>query len=287
MRIIAFTITMLAIGHHVYGGWWPFSSDDVEKVEEKVVELQHLDDSLAYSANRNDAHIQGLKKTHSGLLSDKKMDALLEKQDYIAVLNCLWTEPSLEARINWLEKKRDQWVPLLVAELAVEYLQRDPTLQAFLYLSRPLLNVAVCVTDIDSQCDPNPDTASASEFLNRQYGGYIRAILMAKHSPEALRRFWRKNFVSFKENEISHYREALTTFTQPTEVVHSPQWVFVHGIEGLDFPLPDFDQQEEYKEIRRTAAEEMLQRVSEDEARFYQNPKRYIRDVFSQFSRLF
>lgn len=110
---------------------------------------------------------------------------------------------------------------------------------------------------------------------------------MAKHSPEALRRFWRKNFVSFKENEISHYREALTTFTQPTEVVHSPQWVFVHGIEGLDFPLPDFDQQEEYKEIRRTAAEEMLQRVSEDEARFYQNPKRYIRDVFSQFSRLF
>jgi hypothetical protein len=275
-------IMMLAIGNHVYG-WWPFSKSDADKVVENVVEIQHLEDSLAYSVNRNKAYIKELKKTHSGLLSDEKMDALLKKQDYIAILNCLWTEPSLESRINWLEKKRSQWVPLLVAELAVEYLQRDPTLEVFLYSSRPLLNVAVCITDIDSQCAP-PHAASASEFLNSQYKGYIRAILMAKHSPDSLRRFWKKNFFSFKENEISYYREALMSFIHPTEVIHSPQWVFMHGIEGLDFPLTDICQEEECREIRCRAAEEMFERVSEDEARFHQNPKRYIRSVFSQFS---
>ena len=278
MRVLYLVCFILTFCHHAYG-IWPFSVFQ----DENMIVLQHQGDTLVHTNNRHAEYFEKLRNYYNGLSSEETLNDLLQNQDYIEVLNYLWSERDQNLRISWLEKKLPDAHPILICELALEYILRDPSIHTYLFFSRPLLDVATCLTKLDCYCTSDKSVTAAPGFLNFQYGYLIDQILLNHHSREALQAYWKEHFIEFKNNAFKLLRGALYRFVDPQQYPNlpSPRWVFSHGLRAFANEEDSAAYPEnQWNEIRRKEAQNSLNMILEDEKKLKRYPKHYIREVF-------
>lgn len=250
---------------------------------DNVIDIQSQEDTLVYTNNRHPEYFEKLRNSYNGLSSEETLNDLLQRQEYIEVLNHLWSEGDQNIRISWLEKKLPENHPILICELALEYILRDPSIHTYLFSSRPLLDVALCLTEMDCNCTSDKSVTAAPGFLDFRYGDLIFKALLAHHSRESVQAYWKEHFIEFKNNKFELLRNALCPFLDPQKHLNlpSPRWVFSHGMgaffNGIDSAAYPENQ---WYEIRRKAVQKNLNMLLEDEKKMKRDPMVYIRNAF-------
>ncbi len=278
IRVLCLICFVLTIGNDAYGVWPVSFFQDSNRID-----IQHQGDTLVYTNNRSLEYFEQLRNCYNGISSEEILNDLLNKQEYIEVLNHLWSEEDQNLRISWLEKKVSEGHPILFCELALEYILRDPSIHTYLFLSSPLLDVAICLTEIDSRCTTDESVTAASGFLDYQYGELILEPLLNNHSRESVELYWKDHYIEFKNNKIKLLREALTPFIDQKKCLKlpSPRWVFSHGLRAFTNEIDSAAYpKDKWNQIRKNAAQKILGMMLEDEKKFKQNPKRYMNDFF-------
>ncbi|MDN3507007.1 MAG: hypothetical protein P0S96_07250 [Simkaniaceae bacterium] len=262
----------------VYADFWPLNLFQ----SENVIEVQHKGDVLVYTNNRTEEYFSALQAHYGGLPSDKVLDDLLSQQEYIEILNYLWAERDQALRISWLENKLPEGHPILIAELAIEYISRDPSIHTYLFSSRPLLDVAVCLTEIDTSCTSDASVEAATGFLNFQYSNLLLTTLLEHHPREAVQAYWKDHYIEFKNLKIALLRQFLNRFFDSQQTVPTPKWVFSHGLKAFrnqqwSAAYPE----NRWGEIRKKEAKNNLNFILKDEMKMKRNPEKYVSEVFA------
>lgn len=279
MRILYLACLTLMMSSTAQASFWPFSLFQ----SDNTIVIQNDGDPIVYTNNRTPEYFETLRSYYNGLSSEETLDDLLERQEYVEVLNYLWSEEDQNVRIAWLEKKLPEHHPILICELALEYILRDPSIRTYLFSSQPLLDVAICLTEIDSDCTADKSVTAASGFLNFQYGDLILETLLDHHSQKSVQAYWKNQFIEFKKNKFKLLREALTRFSDRKRYskIPSPRWVFSHGMEAFTGNVDSAAYPEgKWEQIRRKAAQNCLIMILEDEKKMKKNPSLYVRDAF-------
>lgn len=163
--------------------------------------------------------------TYRGLSNPRRADHLLETQDYEEFLKLLWTEKNLDTRIEYLEGRLDNLHTLPFFELALAYIEKNPTLENYFLRAHPLYLIGVHRAELDAACSTSPSAQAAVEFLAAAYRHAIEEILLTKYEEEAL-----------TEERLTHYAEnhrdpnPITRYLEPflapdKYILPSPNWL--------------------------------------------------------------
>ena len=152
---------------------------------------------------------------YDGLKNEKKIEALLEAQNYIEVLKHVWTEKDTNKKYVWLKNKALDNHVILMFELSklCAALRQDDTAIHWLL-------VAITRTGLDISHCSDPSLGDASAFLAMNYGTYMQ------HIP---------NFASLGDTPLSD-----AVFLKILKEVKnfkkwpSPLWITYHGMRAFN-----------------------------------------------------
>ena len=246
--------------------------------------IYHPKDAISYTRHLFEpSYLEELQKKYHGLDSYEKLDQLLKNQEYIEILNHLWTEGDYTKRINWLQKAVSGNHPLMMMELAYAHFLRSPTLETSQIKSIPLLAVAKMRLEMDASC-----TSDKSVFGGVSVGGNYESLifeaLLQRNTEDELREHYSKHL---EEEFMSFYELAkilLYPFTQKEEyILPSPHWIFYHGLHAFmdisnEIPETDWDQ------IRENIALELLVFIAEQEDAYENNYPEWLAFILKAFT---
>lgn len=259
--VIQLLIPLFFLSQHV------FSADGMAKIIKNSIKIhENKKDVISYTSHkRDDKFITELQKTYNGLTDIKTVNDDLKKQNYIRVLNCLWTESDSQKRLVWLEQKVNENHPILMFELAEAYYYQNPSLETYVLKSLPWLVAGVMRTYIDADCSSDASVQAAPEFLMFAYQEPILADLLKNSSQNDLTDFIKNNQKTYYQNIFSVSRQVLEPFTADTlKDMPSPEWVFHHGMGGF---LGGYNtiNPKEYNAIRKKSAQDFLDKERKQE----------------------
>lgn len=232
--------------------------------EGNVTAITNLDDPVSYSShNADEPFIADLRKKYKGLGDEQKISELLNQQNYIEVLNYLWTEPDAKKKLAWLEKAANKGHPILMFELGKAYYLQDPSLKTYALKTMPWLLAGARRTLIDAACTSDASVAAAPEFLLNAYQEGILEDLQKKYSQEDIEKFFADNSNQFQKSNVAILKKVIEPLTNESSAqMPSSQWVYGHGmgafLETKNTILPD-----QCKAIRKKEAEEFLNQANE------------------------
>lgn len=221
-------------------------------------------DVVSYSSNKNSKQfVAQLRNKYNGLKDEQKLNALLQDQNYIEVLNYLWTEPNAKKKIAWLEKKVDEGHPILMFELGQEYYYQDPSLQTYAMKAMPWILAAMRRTYLDTVCTSDKSVSAAPEYLLTTYQQPILADVQNKNSSEQMQKYFSENSKQFQKNSIETLRKVLAPFVVEGEVeIPSPRWVFSHGLASFS-NIVNTVPENECDTLRKKEAQDFLVKAKE------------------------
>lgn len=235
------------------------AQNDSIKVEKEgnVTSFTNAQDVILYAENKSPDYIAKLQaKNYRGLQDEQKINTLLDQQNYIEVLNYLWTEPDIDKRLSWLKQKVKEGHPILMMELGDAYYDKDPTLQTYFLTTVPLLETGARLTYIDSQTTSDKSVSAAPGALLLIYKQRLADKLLDKYTPDQLEEFQTKHADQAREKFVEALKIALGPILKG-EKQPSPEWVYAHGLGSFSGEkntiAPD-----KYAEIRKKTAEYIL-----------------------------
>lgn len=236
------------------------------QTEGNVTNITNNADVVAYTSKKNDQQfINSLKAKYNGLSDTKKLDELLKNQNYIEVLNYLWSEPDHNKRLQWLESKANEGHPILMFELGEEYYIHNPNVQTFVLQTMPWLMAGTRRTLIDASCTSDQSVGAAPEYLLVTYRERILGDLLKKHNRQELQTYIEKNGAQFQKSNFEILKKVLTPLVDgDASKLPSPAWVYPHGLAaftGTENSIPS----SECAEIRKNEAQEFLDQIKEIE----------------------
>ncbi|MFA6914918.1 MAG: hypothetical protein WC222_00840 [Parachlamydiales bacterium] len=237
----------------------------VEK-QGNITSINNNADVVSYTGKKNDPnYVVSLKTKYNGLKDTAKIDQLLKQQNYIEVLNHLWTEPDANKRRQWLEARVNQGHPILMFELGEEYYAQNPTIQTFVLKTMPWLMSGTRRTLIDAACTSDQSVMAAPELLLVTYRDRVLNDLLVKNSQEDLQKFITENSKEFQKNNIAILKQVLTPLVGPNaDSLPSASWVYPHGLAaftGSKNTIPAT----QCTELRKKEAQQFLDQISKME----------------------
>jgi hypothetical protein len=220
-------------------------------------------DVVSYSSQRGDKQfIAKLDQSYHGLDNEEKLNRLLNEQNYIEVLNSLWTEPKGTKRLDWLEKKANEGHPILMLELGVEYYNQNPNLNTYIVKTMPWFMAGVRRTLIDAACTSDKSAEAAAELLLYSYQENIFEDLFKRHSQNEFESYLIQNKKTFQLSNIAVLKIVLAPLVDGRQVNQpSPAWVFAHGMNAF-LNTQNTIPKDQWNAIRKKEAEEFLQQVA-------------------------
>lgn len=158
-----------------------FSFEEAPQVVDEVNEISVSEDIIVTDAQdvvifafqRNyPRDLQKYVLQYKGLSDEAGLDSALKNQDYITLLKALWSEPDADVRLQWLREKEGESHPILLFELAVEIIKKEPDLEHF-EEALALLELAKYRTELDASCATDASVGTASQSLYRTYAKAI------------------------------------------------------------------------------------------------------------------
>ncbi len=142
-----------------------------DKMDVMITQAVASKDVISYTYLRHMPEFcQKLQQSYKGLKNEARLEKLLNEQNYIEVLNHLWSELDAKKRLVWLEKNANLGHPILMFELGIEYLTNSPDLETYFMKSLPWIKAGCVRVMIDFECipdkykDPSVDYASLLLF---------------------------------------------------------------------------------------------------------------------------
>lgn len=251
--------------------WEELAEQGILESDGKNFNVYHPKDVISYTRHLFEpSYLEGLKKKYQGLDNNEKLTRLLKKQEYIEILNHLWTERNYTIRINWLQEAVSDNHPMMMMELAHAYFLRSPTLETYQIKSLPLLRVAKMRLEMDASCTSDESVFSGVSVVEN-YEMIILETLLQRNNNDEIQEYLLKNL----EGEfISLYKLAkilLYPFTQKeTHNLPSPSWIFYQGL-GSFLDVPNEVLAEDWDQIRKEIACERLNIIAEHEDAYENN----------------
>lgn len=241
------------------------AADGIEiKTEGNATTVTNISDVVSYTNNRVDQQfIDNLSKKYDGLKDQDKINELLKNQNYIEVLNYLWTEPDHAKRLNWLKEKLPENHPILMFELASEYQLKDPTIETYLNKTMPWILAGARRTYLDALCSSDSSVQAAPELLIYNYQTPIVESLLQKLGEENFQKYVVDHADEFRKSNIAIFKKAVNPIIND-ENVPSAKWVFAHGMGAILNKKNTIDDAK-CKEIRKKEVEEILKQASSRE----------------------
>lgn len=240
MIMIITIVVILAI--FIYAGiFFPFEETPnlVEEVDTKAItekaatQGESLDDIVIFTFQRN--HPQEMEKyllQHNGMKDLEALEEQLNEQDYIAVLTALWSEQNADMRLTWLREKQIDSHPILLMELAVEIMKKDPNLESF-EEALFLLEFAKVRTEIDAVCITDTSARVAAQSL---YTTYAKAIAEeVRENPALVNELVgsQQNHNELNEEILAKLLLALKRTKVELNNLPSHEWVSSHALKKL------------------------------------------------------
>ncbi len=228
-------------------------------VNNQIIIINNKSDAVTYATYKfNPDFIDQLKKKYDGLKDLKKIDALLEKQNYIEVLNHLWTEKNLRKRKLWLEKKFKEGHSLLFFELGIDSYLENPVLETLQTRTFPYINIGAKRVEIDAECSSDPSVKAAGMCLLMKYMEGLQSLISERYSEEEVFSYIDNTqqiyFTALRE--LAH--KAFKGFILKPSRMPRPDWVFAHGIDAL-YKRPNTIPSDQFNEIRKNATIQSLE----------------------------
>lgn len=197
-----------------------------------VTNITNNADVVSYTKNKGDQQfINKLKKNYNGISDKKKLNELLAQENYIEVLNSLWTEPDAKKRLDWLEVNVNGNHPILMFELGEEYFNQNPTIQTYVNKSMPWILTAARRTYLDTICTSDASVGAAPEMLLATYQDRLLSRLLENSNQEDLEKYITNNAAQFQKNNIETLKKVLLPIVNGDgKNIPSPKWVFAHGL---------------------------------------------------------
>jgi hypothetical protein len=220
-------------------------------------------DVVSYTDHKNDKNfLINIGKKYNGLTDEGKVNKLLDQQNYIEVLNYIWTEPNGNKSIAWLEKNSVH--PILMFELGEEYYFQNPSLETYINKSLPWLLAGARRTLIDSQCTSDRSAEAAVDFLLQDYQFRILEDLADKNSQEDFDKYLSEHHNDLQKNSNAILRTVMTPLAEGKGQTPAPNWVFAHGLgefTGDKNTIADG----ECEKLRKKFAQDFLNQIQEME----------------------
>lgn len=229
-----------------------------------ITSITNNADVVSYSSKKNDNQYRAqLGSKYSGLKDEQKLNELLQQQNYIEVLNYLWTEPDVTKRIAWLEKKVNEGHPLLMFELGQDYYYQDPTLQTYALKAMPWILAGMRRTYLDTACTSDKSVSAAPGYLLMTYQQPILEAVQKKSTTEEMQKFFAEQSNQFQKNSIEVLRKVLAPFVGEGLVkMPSPRWVFAHGMAAFT-NVTNTIPESECNAIRKKEAQDFLVKANQ------------------------
>lgn len=243
-----------------------FPDDFTQQQKGNVTAYTNNNDVVTYTNHRNDKQfLADLKKSYNGLNNEEKVNELLKQQNYTQVLNTLWTEPNVNKKIAWLEKKVNNGDPLLMFELGAAYYDQNPTLETYVNQTMPWFLAGARRTLIDSACTSDESVSAAPDFLLMVYQNDILTDLRKQYSQQQIEKYFADHSKEFQRNSLGMLKKVMQPFVNGQEgTMPSPRWVYSHGLNAYlntKNTIPD----DQCAQIRKTEAEKFLKQAQEIE----------------------
>ncbi|MDN3506841.1 MAG: hypothetical protein P0S96_06395 [Simkaniaceae bacterium] len=215
----------------------------------------HPKNALVYAQKGWDqSFVSLLGRTFNGLTNRRQIDRLLKDQNYIDVLNHVWTEPDLGTRIRWLEKKVDEGHPILVLELTKAYFLQNPSLESYVEKVLPWLRAANYRMEVDSKCTSDKSVLDAIHECVNLHESYLVQILLERYTNAEIEAFYIENIEKSLLVEIDLKKRVLFPFfDEKMEVASSPEWLFNSGMLAF-YDTPNTIPREKWNSIRKEHA---------------------------------
>jgi len=234
--------------------------------QSQIVSIVNERDVVSYTSRKNDQQfLSQLLKSHHGLLDTDNLERLLLEQNYIEVLNCLWSEPDASKRCAWLEQMSHQQHPLLMFELAEEYCVQNPSIETYGFKAFPRLIVAARLTAIDAACSSDRSVSVAASYLLETYQGRIVEQLLEKYTEEDFSSYIKEHDKEYRMGVVALEKEVYAPLlSQEANSVPAPSWVFAHGMSAFT-NQPNEISEDQFEAIRRQEAKKWIDLALEKE----------------------
>jgi hypothetical protein len=234
-------------------------ADIMTETKDSITSITNSDDLLSYTNHKAEKeYIANLKKKYNGLANDAILNELLKQQNYIEVLNYLWTEPNSGRKITWLEEKVKEGHPILMFELGSEYYTQNPTIETYANKTVPWLLAGAKRTMIDTACSSDKTLEDSPEFLLMNYQQDALEDLQSKHSQEEIEKYFEMNEKELRKINFGILKKVMEPFVNNKwETMPSPKWIFPHGM-GAFISEKNLISSSKCNKIRKKQAEEFL-----------------------------
>lgn len=233
------------------------------QTEGNITSYTNKADAVSYTSNKNNqAFITKLSETYHGLSNERQLEDLLRQQNYIEVLNYLWTEPDANKRLAWLERKIPASHPILMFELAEEYYLQNPSLTTYLNKTMPWLLASARRTTLDIDTTSDTSVGAAPGFLLSVYQERILEDLQKKHSEKEIEKYISDNTKSFQKNNIIILKRIMEPIAHGQTRLPSPEWIYAHSL-GSVISRRNNIPESQYDSIRKRSAQEYLDKIKE------------------------
>ena len=177
-------------------------------------------DAVSFSSHRNNREKKEelLRTGYKGMstYSETQLSDLIDKQNYIEILKCLWTEKNLDKKIAWLRPLAELGHALLCLELSSVLIEKsqlktlEDVKESTEFFIKGLIHI-----DLDASCSDDSSVKAAIGFLLQTYQSHIKP--------------------TFDEKELQDFtskikKQALLNFKYTTNLP-SPKWVTYHGLD--------------------------------------------------------
>lgn len=249
------------------------------------ISIYHPKDVISYTRHIFDEnYITQLKQSYHGLGDIAHLEKLLENQNYIEILNHIWTEKDINKRVQWLKDKALENHPILMLELAYAYILQSPTLDTLMRWAMPWLSVARTRILMDIECSSDKSVEAAA-FIDQSYEGLINQHLLKNYSLEDLKAYIAKNetlhLYFFNMYELAEI--VLEPFVEQPSNEPSPEWVFFHGLGsfiGDENTIP----KSEWDVLRQKSAFQRLESIHMQKETFKNNYDEWLKYAKSFFT---
>lgn len=232
------------------------SSIQVEK-DGNFTSFTNTQDVILYAQKKSPDYVVKLyANNYRGLRDEQKVNALLDQENYIEVLNYLWTEPDVNVRLRWLKQKAKDGHPILMMELGEAYYDANPRMSTYFLTTLPWFATGARRTFIDSQTTSDKSVSAAPGALLQVYQQRLGDKLLEKYSEAQLDAFQAKHADQIQERSVALLKIILEPILKG-EKQPSPEWVYAHGLGSFSGKKNSISP-DQYTEIRKKTAEEML-----------------------------
>jgi hypothetical protein len=205
---------------------------------------------------------------YNGLGDEVEINKALNNEDYMKVLNHLWSETDKFKRLKWLNENANPELnlyPILLFELAEELIIDSPTLETYFNKCLPYLNSAGKRVQLDAFCTSDNSVGAGAGMLIYLYLPRIKSHIEKKYSSDQITNYLqnesqKKEYDSNMASVLKNIMTSIVNSEKLSKTLPSPKWIFAHGMSAY-IGNQNSIKEDQFDSIRKAKAQELLDHI--------------------------